>query len=135
MKFRIWDEKYNCWDKSYQQFYPGKEMVKQGKVIQFSTGLKDEKGNDIYEGDILQDMHFPNVFVKVAKKHGAFGANFTGQEYCKKRCICETFHAFYNHAAFFVEKNRVRRFRVVGNIFENLNLFRKKVLTIQKIEV
>jgi len=53
-KFRVWDEKYNCWDKGSILFYPGEELKKQGRVIQWYTDFKDANGVEICEGDIIE---------------------------------------------------------------------------------
>jgi len=62
-KFRIWDEKYNCWDDAPITCYPYEDFKKQGRIVQWFTGLKDRHGTDIYQGDIISHKINNNIFI------------------------------------------------------------------------
>ena len=109
LKFRIWDEKNNCWIKDHIQYYPEKEMLKQGHTIQQFTGLKDSKSVDIYEGDLLEFAYRDDGKqfvgeVQYFEKFGSFGVVVDN--------AFETFQDLIEYDQFF---------NVVGNIFENEN--------------
>lgn len=57
LKFRMWDEKYQCWVNDPLFVYPNTELVRQGIIIQQWTGMTDIAGKDIYEGDIINGYH------------------------------------------------------------------------------
>ena len=54
LKFRAWDEKYNCWDSTPILWHPYEDCIKQGRTIQWFTGLTDKNGKEIYEGDYIR---------------------------------------------------------------------------------
>lgn len=118
MKFRVWDEKFNCWDKSYKQFYPGEEMVKQGKIIQFSTGLHDESGIDIYDGDIVigYDLNERKRVVSVIDLNLPFGILYLQPSRYNSWMSGDDWHAKTYSIA------NERSLKIIGNIFENPKL-------------
>ena len=67
LKFRVWDEKYHCWDNSLIICYPNEVFKKQGRTIQLFTGLTDKNNNLIFEGDIVRGMFDfgPTGFIEI----------------------------------------------------------------------
>ena len=104
IKFRVWDEKYNQWDTSPLTINPAESVVKQGRVIQQFTGLKDKNGKEIYEGDIITGMH----------DYGPAGFNEA------KATI--TFHV---EEGYQLDYWNLKTVEVIGNIFENPELCAK----------
>lgn len=118
LKFRIWDEKYHCWDNNSVLLYPNTLVLKQGRCIQQYTGVKDCYNKEIYEGDILQvvERNRPSTEnkiywqVKYIDDIGSFGVVYGN-------CF-ETFEDVLK------DDDVDYVFCVVGNIFENQDLLK-----------
>ena len=70
IKFRVWDEKSNCWDKGGFYLYANEPIQKQGYIIQQYTGCLDCSKTEIYEGDIIQVVTKGNVYFDSETVHG-----------------------------------------------------------------
>ena len=117
-KFRVWDEKYNCWDKSSLLIYPNEEIKKQGRIIQWFTGLKDKSGKEIYEGDIIELHTAANDKAKDVKdNHCGLYEIYWDRKYKLKEIKPNWFFKVIDDdcASFNIMK-------VVGNIFEHSEL-------------
>jgi uncharacterized phage protein (TIGR01671 family) len=120
LKFRVWDEKYNCWDKSSLLIYPNEEIKKQGRVIQWFTGLKDKYGKEIYEGDIIELHTAANDKAKDVKdNHCGLYEIYWDRKYKLKEIKSNWFFKVVDNdcASFNILK-------VVGNVFENSELLK-----------
>lgn len=104
------DEKPNC----EIEYCPGGYTTDgEGELMQY-TGLKDEKGVPVYEGDIISHPTFKpkqrNV-VKWDNKRGGFNAwSETENDWCSKDWLN-------------VGNNR----EIIGNIYENPELLEEKI--------
>ena len=118
IKFRVWDEKYNQWHTSPIAIYPAESVVKQGRVIQQFTGLKDRNNKEIYEGDILrgkltEEMAAEGdgaIIGKVFFAAGAFMIDGDGPLY---------------YQTYSLSPDLLMDHEVIGNIFENPELCAK----------
>ena len=120
LKFRAWDEKYNCWDKSPITCYPYEDFKKQGRTIQWSTGLKDLDNKDIYDGDLVELHTAANDHaVGVKENHYGLYQIYWDQKYKLKEIKPNWFlKVIDNDCANF------NIMKVVGNVFENQELLK-----------
>lgn len=109
LKFRVWDEKYRCWDREPITIIPGEPALKQGRVIQQWTGLVDSKGKDIYEGDI----------VSIVDRYNCEKEHIGAVEYKDGKYIVITDDGFWT---FMLDSGD--GVKVIGNIFENEELLK-----------
>lgn len=134
LKFRAWDDKRFTYSEEYEVngSTNGDTLTKFfddcfGCEFQVCTGLKDDEGNDIYEGDILQRVGTRDIFqgsaddvpganpfkittetVELKVKTDQFGTTSFGYSLCRQGT--------------YSERTNPARYEVVGNIFENPEL-------------
>ena len=107
LKIRIYDEKKECWIKDYIQYIPEEPLLKQGHTIQEFTGLKDDEGKDIYEGDIVEIVWANRKLKTEIKFHyGAFIAEYITPEDEK------SFHWLHSVQSYGCPN------KIIGNIFQ-----------------
>jgi uncharacterized phage protein (TIGR01671 family) len=130
IKFRVWDEKHHQWDTSPINFYPNELAVKQGRVIQQFTGVKDKNGRDVYDGDIVSFKYTVGDFAWESMDDEARDIN---KEMMGKPYICNVVWCELNCGFMMVdgsvESSHIRfpmlyakTGKVIGNIFENPKL-------------
>jgi uncharacterized phage protein (TIGR01671 family) len=117
----MWDEKYNCWDKSSLLIYPDEEIKKQGRIIQWFTGLKDKYGKEIYEGDIIELHTAANDKAKGIKDNHCGLYEIYWDRCYKLKTIKPNWFFIPNFESPAADYNIMK---VVGNIFENQELLK-----------
>ena len=127
IKFRVWDEKYNQWDTSPLTIHPAESVLKQGRVIQQFTGLKDKNGKEIYDGDIVSFEYTVGDFAWEYMDDDERNVN---KEMMGKPYICNVVWCEWNCGFMMVDGNDesthtqfpmfyANTGKVIGNIFEN----------------
>jgi uncharacterized phage protein (TIGR01671 family) len=113
IKFRVWDEKYNCWETDRQEFYPNHDIVKQGRIYQQFTGLLDKNGKEIYEGDIIQD------------NQGQFYQIVFDDKYCRFDLTTYGFLNKLSQGSYNTMIWESKIIKIIGNIFQNPELLKE----------
>ena len=116
IKFRVWDEKHNQWDTSPVTIHPAESVVKQGRVIQQFTGLKDKHGKEIYDGDIVEYNSWTT---------GSYGSKFTGEIRLREETAGFTLFDKADGNEQILWREEQDYLVVIGNIFENPELCAK----------
>jgi uncharacterized phage protein (TIGR01671 family) len=114
IKFRIWDEKMNTWETCRQEFYPGENILKQGRILQQFTGLRDKNGREIYEGDIIKyiwEKYEHDIEDSIGEVYFDNGIFFFNRE----QSFCMIDSNFFENSI-----------EIIGNIFENPELLDNK---------
>jgi uncharacterized phage protein (TIGR01671 family) len=116
IKFRAWSTKYNrfldCETSQFQHYIHGysnpvdRNLNHKTITIQQFTGLLDENGKEIYEGDILQYTLSNSEFIGVVEWQN-YGWVIQDFEYDSADTICGAYKA-----------------SIIGNIFENPELLK-----------
>lgn len=123
LKFRAWNVSEKCWAKEFYPLFNGYDEGRGGHwmegvqgdndedlmvsnkevVICQYTGLKDRKGKEIYEGDVIAGMGF----IEWIPKDARFGFNISGE-------MKEV--EFYELTS--------KDISIIGNIYENPELLK-----------
>lgn len=115
LKFRVWDEKYRCWDNSRLEFFPQQDILKQGRILTQFTGLKDTNDIEIWEGDIVKYTLYLSRSPQIGKViflNGSFHREFVTTYFWSKSetVVTEPLFVSQGHLV------------VIGNVFENFEL-------------
>lgn len=115
IKFRFWSKQKNKMSDSFDLFgiYAGRDEAEAGGmpfyedqiILMQYTGLKDSKGVEIYEGDIVRDVYFSDAVDKVEWAENSSHFNPFFRE--------DTLH--------FCD---IKTIEVIGNVWENPELLK-----------
>ena len=126
-RFRTLDEPENCYmDFKHKDNVSG--FVKEPRyIVQQSTGLKNEGGEDIYEGDIVQFKYFVGDFAweDMTKEEAVENGEMTGKVFigtvCPKLLEPNNMELVVDGVIYF-PLSYASGGKVLGNIFENKEL-------------
>ena len=96
----------------YHESVPEDFEVDENSISQF-TGLKDELGRDLYEGDIIESSYGNRHFIKYDDSNGAFVAVPYSDDDFSVPCYLVNSWIF-----------KFRK-RIVGNIYDNKDLMKE----------
>ena len=124
IKFRARDNKENKWVYQMSVSYEGelyvnsiKEVQRGDFIIQQFTGLKDHKGKECYEGDIIRYFNLPPFEIST----GLLGeVRFINGRFCIKCCD----RSRGGKVTWITEFNDVDYFEVIGSICETPELLK-----------
>ncbi|WP_418953595.1 YopX family protein [Streptococcus sp.] len=117
LKFRAWDEDSQKMNGNVEIYINKDKTIevrsKDDKtiVMQF-TGLKDENGKEVFEGDIIKDSEDFIAQVVYDKEYAGFGLNY--QPFDLTEGLSVTFEELKNEYQ--------NTFEIIGNIYENPEL-------------
>jgi uncharacterized phage protein (TIGR01671 family) len=127
IKFRCWQTSglYSTKEKMISflrisetwSFYEFLNPLKKGRILMQYIGLKDKKGREIYEGDILQEDYGKKRLYKVFSVNGGFAINQFQDDFNKENIVFYESTADMQNASF-IESSLI----IIGNIYETPNL-------------
>lgn len=115
---RIYDEKYRCWDNSPLIIYPNEPIVKQGRTIQWYTGVIDKNGKKIYEGDVVKttDNSIDILFGAPTYTRGVI--TWLRESFC----LCQNYVGGNELSNYVNGHSYPANLEIIGNIFDNPEL-------------
>lgn len=128
---RVYDEKYRCWDTEPLMVYPNQPIVKQGRVIQWWTGVIDKNKKKIYEGDIVKTTDKGMGILFGAAKYTRGVITWLREGFC----VCQPYVGG-NELSNYVQCHCCPAdLEIIGNIFDNPELLEDDPIVKQLREI